>query len=182
MITDLQSFRPDYLLLAGIGILSPEVLQTAAVGVINAHPGLLPWLRGLGVVGRAVLQGLPVGATCHFVEPGIDTGPIIERRLLPPADCGSTLEEVERKADQLCARMLVDLCAERLACGLRPASQPQASHWPVCRWLPPAERAAADRMLQAGLPRARATEWQRFVVDSTTQRLATEIEWEPSPS
>lgn len=182
MIADLQQYRPDYLVLAGIGIVSPEVLQTAAGGVVNAHPGLLPWLRGLGVVGRGVLRGLPMGATCHYVEPGIDTGPIIERRLLPIEGAEKTLEEVEQKADELCVRMLVDLCAEQLLRGERPPSAPQTSRVPLCRWLTTSERNTAEKMIRAGVLQSRFTEWQRFVVDSGKQRLATDLSWElPQP-
>ena len=178
MIADLQAYRPDYLVLAGIGIVSPEVLQTAAEGVVNAHPGLLPWLRGLGVVGCGVLRGLPMGATCHYVEPGIDTGPIIERRLLPIEGSEKTLEEVERKADALCVRMLVDLCADKLLRGERPPGGPQTSRFPLCGWLTASERSTAAEMIRAGVLRARFTEWQQFVVDSGKQRLAAALSWE----
>lgn len=179
MIADLQAYHPDCLVLAGIGLLAPEVLQTAP-GVVNAHPGLLPWLRGLGVVGSAVLRGLPVGATCHYVEPGIDTGPVIERRLLAIDGSEMTLGAVERKADALCTRMLVDLYVEHLARGDRPSGTPQTSRWPLCRWLTASQRNAADEMIRAGQLRTRFNEWQPLVEDSATQRLSAQASWEPS--
>jgi methionyl-tRNA formyltransferase len=73
---------PEVLVLGGTRIIKPDIL-TASRLTVNAHPGLLPWLRGSASVGWALYQDLPQGATVHFVSPGIDTGDIIISRELP---------------------------------------------------------------------------------------------------
>jgi hypothetical protein len=107
----LAAASPDLLVLGGIGIIDSNLISQARLGVLNGHPGLLPWLRGVGVVARAVERSLPVGATCHFVDHGIDTGRIIERRLVAVSD-DMTLAALEAEAEELAARILVDVVAE----------------------------------------------------------------------
>jgi phosphoribosylglycinamide formyltransferase-1 len=51
--------------------------------VINVHPALLPAFPGIGAVEQALAHGVKVfGVTVHFVDEGIDTGPIIAQRAL----------------------------------------------------------------------------------------------------
>jgi len=51
-----------------------------SIGIINCHSGLLPDYRGCSCVEWAIYNDDPVGATCHFVDSGIDTGPTIIKR------------------------------------------------------------------------------------------------------
>jgi len=79
----LESAQPEVLVLGGTRIIKPQTLSIPRRGTVNAHPGLLPMLRGSASVGWALYKDLPVGATVHFIDPGIDTGDIIARRELP---------------------------------------------------------------------------------------------------
>lgn len=79
----LEDFKPDLLVLGGTRIIKPAILRVPRRGTINAHPGLLPRLRGSSSVGWALYKDLPQGATAHFVDPEIDTGDIIVSRQLP---------------------------------------------------------------------------------------------------
>ncbi len=79
----LEEAQPDLLVLGGTRIIKHEILEIPRLGTVNAHPGLLPWLRGSASVGWALYKDLPQGATAHFVSPGIDTGDIIITRQLP---------------------------------------------------------------------------------------------------
>ena len=59
--------------------------------VINVHPALLPAFPGIGSVEQAIAYGVKVfGVTVHFVDEGVDTGPIILQRAidLPAATRG----------------------------------------------------------------------------------------------
>jgi methionyl-tRNA formyltransferase len=78
----LAANKPDVLVLGGTRIIKPTILEVPSQSTINAHPGLLPWLRGSASVGWALYKDLPQGATAHFVSPGIDTGDIIITRQL----------------------------------------------------------------------------------------------------
>ena len=68
-------------------ILPPSLLALPQVAVINLHPSLLPEGRGPHPVNHAILAGLGVtGATCHYVDQGLDTGNIVAQcRYLIPA-------------------------------------------------------------------------------------------------
>jgi phosphoribosylglycinamide formyltransferase-1 len=51
--------------------------------VINVHPALLPAFPGLDAVGQALAYGVKVfGVTVHFVDDGVDTGPVILQRAI----------------------------------------------------------------------------------------------------
>ena len=49
-----------------------------ALGVINIHPGLLPFYRGCTAVEWSILNDDKVSNTAHFIDSGFDTGPIIK--------------------------------------------------------------------------------------------------------
>ncbi len=64
-------------------ILKPVFLERFPRGVINVHPSLLPAFPGLDAVGQALAYGVKVfGVTVHFVDEGVDTGPIIMQRAI----------------------------------------------------------------------------------------------------
>ncbi|MGN6170452.1 MAG: phosphoribosylglycinamide formyltransferase [Solirubrobacteraceae bacterium] len=74
--------QAELIVLAGyMQLLSPEFLRGFAGRVINVHPALLPAFPGLQAVERALDYGVKVfGVTVHFVDEGIDTGPVILQR------------------------------------------------------------------------------------------------------
>jgi methionyl-tRNA formyltransferase len=91
----LEAFRPELLVLGGTRILGLHILQIPVRGTLNAHPGLLPWLRGSSSVAWALYKDMQVGSTVHFVDKRIDTGPIIIRTHLP-VHRGATYEQIVR--------------------------------------------------------------------------------------
>jgi phosphoribosylglycinamide formyltransferase 1 len=59
-------------------LLSPAFVQRFAGRLINVHPSLLPAFAGIGAIQQAIDYGVRVmGVTVHFVDEGVDTGPII---------------------------------------------------------------------------------------------------------
>ena len=59
-------------------LLSPEFVQRYTGRLINVHPSLLPSFPGLHAIQQAIDYGVRVmGVTVHFVDEGVDTGPII---------------------------------------------------------------------------------------------------------
>lgn len=64
-------------------LLTPAFLDRFPQGVVNVHPALLPAFPGLDAVGQALAHGVRVfGVTVHYVDEGVDTGPIILQRAL----------------------------------------------------------------------------------------------------
>ena len=80
----LEGAGVELVVLAGyMQLLGVDFLARFPRRVINVHPALLPAFPGLGAVEQAVAHGVKVfGATVHFVDEGIDTGPIIAQRSL----------------------------------------------------------------------------------------------------
>lgn len=75
-------------------LVSPGFLDAFPQRVINVHPALLPAFPGLRVVQAALDYGAKVfGVTVHFVDTGVDTGPIIFQRAVELPDA-HTAEEV----------------------------------------------------------------------------------------
>ena len=75
----MASHSPELVVLAGfMRILGPNVIDRFAGRIVNVHPALLPSFAGLDAVGQAVAHGVRVtGVTVHFVDEGVDTGPIL---------------------------------------------------------------------------------------------------------
>jgi phosphoribosylglycinamide formyltransferase 1 len=62
-------------------LVSPGFLERFPAGVINVHPALLPAFPGLRAIEQALDYGVKVtGVTVHYVDTGVDTGPIIAQR------------------------------------------------------------------------------------------------------
>ncbi len=85
----------ELVVLAGyMQLLSPEFLDPFRGRVINVHPALLPAFPGLHAVEQALEYGVKVfGVTVHFVDDGVDTGPVILQRAVELPDA-RTAEEV----------------------------------------------------------------------------------------
>jgi phosphoribosylglycinamide formyltransferase-1 len=89
----------ELVVLAGyMQLLSGQFLSRFRTGVINVHPALLPAFPGLHAVEQALDYGVKVfGVTVHFVDEGVDTGPIILQRSIeiPEAkDAEAVLEQL----------------------------------------------------------------------------------------
>lgn len=94
-IRTIREHGGDFVVLAGfMRIVKPGLLNAFAGRIINIHPSLLPNFPGLDA-GKQALQAkaAETGCTVHFVDTGIDTGPIIVQRKVPvlPDDTEETL-------------------------------------------------------------------------------------------
>jgi folate-dependent phosphoribosylglycinamide formyltransferase PurN len=78
----LRKISPDILILGQAGILREETLRIPAIGAINAHPGILPFYRGIDTHLWAIYNRdfNRIGSTVHWVDSGVDTGNIIKKR------------------------------------------------------------------------------------------------------
>jgi phosphoribosylglycinamide formyltransferase-1 len=68
-------------------LLGSAFLARFPQAVINVHPSLLPAFPGIGAVAQALAYGVQVfGVTVHFVDDGVDTGPVILQRAVELPD------------------------------------------------------------------------------------------------
>ena len=147
----LAQIEADYILMMGGGILTNEVIQQARKGVLNAHPGLLPQVRGVDVLKHALLRDQPLAVTGHFIDPGIDTGDVITRYLLP-IDRNDSFDEVAQRAHHLSCAVIFELVLG-IAGGDSPVRIRQAGRFPLCHKVTPAEDAKAMQRFHAGRAR-----------------------------
>lgn len=97
----LKEHGVELIVLAGfMRILSGNFVHNWKHSIINIHPALLPSFKGIDAQGQALDYGVKVaGCTVHFVDEGMDTGPIIMQKAVPVLD--------DDTHDTLAARILV---------------------------------------------------------------------------
>ncbi len=104
-IRRLTEAQVDLIALAGFMRIVPgEFLRVFAHRVVNVHPSLLPAFPGLEGWRQALEYGVKItGCTVHFVDQGVDTGPIIAQQTVPvlasdtAASLHSRIQEAERE-------------------------------------------------------------------------------------
>ncbi len=84
----LQEAKVDLIVLAGfMRVLKGEFLRAFEGRIVNIHPSLLPSFPGLAAWKQALDHGVKVtGCTVHFVDAGVDAGPIIGQQTVPVLD------------------------------------------------------------------------------------------------
>lgn len=103
----LREKEVDLIVLAGyLAIVSPKLIAAYPNKIINIHPSLLPSFSGKGAYGihvheQAMQRGVKItGATVHFVNEGIDEGPIIMQEACDISDL-QTPQEIQQRIVQL---------------------------------------------------------------------------------
>jgi folate-dependent phosphoribosylglycinamide formyltransferase PurN len=96
-IAQLEQWSPDLAIFTGGDILRDEVLKVPRLGILNAHLALLPEIRGMSSPEWSLLCGVPLGITIHFMDSGLDTGPILLRREFAGADGCDSLADLRNK-------------------------------------------------------------------------------------
>ncbi len=98
ILKQLQQKEIEWIVLAGyMRLIGSTLLQAYPNKIVNIHPSLLPAFPGKDAIGQAYRYGVKVtGVTVHYVDEGMDTGPIIAQQALYIYD-GEPLESVERR-------------------------------------------------------------------------------------
>ncbi len=113
------TFQPDLLVLAGyMKILSPRVI--GQFPTINTHPSLLPAFPGASAVRDALAAGVKVsGVTVHWVDEGVDTGPIIAQEAVP-VETGDTEQALRARIQAVERGLFVTTIAQIVRAGGAP--------------------------------------------------------------
>jgi phosphoribosylglycinamide formyltransferase-1 len=122
----IDGLEADLVVLAGyMQLLSAEFVRRFEGRAINVHPALLPSFRGLDAIGQALEHGVRVtGVTVHFVDEGVDSGPIILQRAVEvPVDRDrDALEEEIHAIEHELLPQAISLIASGRA-GIEPGSR-----------------------------------------------------------
>lgn len=94
----IEPYNLDLIILAGyMRIISPEFVRAYKGKMINIHPALLPSFPGINSARQALEYGVKyTGVTVHFVDEGVDTGPIVLQSIVEIED-GDTEESLLQK-------------------------------------------------------------------------------------
>ncbi|QGT98810.1 Phosphoribosylglycinamide formyltransferase [Candidatus Syntrophocurvum alkaliphilum] len=88
LLSHLQEYNIDLIVLAGyMRLVGATLLNSYKLRILNIHPALLPAFPGLDAQKQALDYGVRYsGCTVHFVDEGVDTGPIIMQAVVPVKD------------------------------------------------------------------------------------------------
>ncbi|MGE6631622.1 phosphoribosylglycinamide formyltransferase [Bacillus sp. NPDC077027] len=102
IIEQLKLHEVEWIFLAGyMRLIGPTLLEAYRGKIVNIHPSLLPAFPGLDAIGQAYKAGVKVaGITVHFVDEGMDTGPIIDQAAIH-IEQGEDLEAIEQRMHEL---------------------------------------------------------------------------------
>jgi phosphoribosylglycinamide formyltransferase-1 len=116
-IAALREANVDLIVLAGfMRVLKGDFLRAFEGRIVNVHPSLLPSFPGLEAWKQALEAGVKVtGCTVHFVDAGVDSGPIIGQQTVPVLD-DDTAETLHQRI-HAAEHELYPKCVGALACG-----------------------------------------------------------------
>ncbi len=121
LLNKLEEYALDLIVLAGFLVtIPPEMIRRYRNRIINIHPSLIPSFCGVGYYGLKVHEGAlkrgvkVTGATVHFVDEGVDSGPILLQRAVEvePGDTPGTLQKrVMEQAEWVILPKAIDMLA-----------------------------------------------------------------------
>lgn len=119
LVEALRAHGVHVVALAGfMRLLTPTFLAAFPLRVVNVHPALCPAFPGLHAPAQALAWGVKMtGCTVHFVDAGVDTGPIIAQAAVPVLDdddAASLHARIQAEEHRLLPRALAWLAAGRL--------------------------------------------------------------------
>lgn len=119
----MKELNPDLIVLAGFLVKIPEAMVEAFEGrIINIHPSLIPSFCGVGYYGLKVHEGVlargvkVTGATVHYVDGGMDTGPIIFQKAVNVKQ-NDTAKELQQRVMEEAEWMILPKAIDAIANG-----------------------------------------------------------------
>jgi folate-dependent phosphoribosylglycinamide formyltransferase PurN len=126
-----RSLSPDVIAVCGTTVIKPEVFTLAPLGAINIHTGVTPEYRSADPIFWALYCGEPekVGVTIHYIDKGIDTGPVLRQEQVPiePSDSlASIYVRCVRRGAELYLQALADIQSGTVKTISRPGARNRA--------------------------------------------------------
>jgi folate-dependent phosphoribosylglycinamide formyltransferase PurN len=136
-------------------IIGSALLSAPPRGILNVHPGILPKYRGASACEWAIYNDDPVGVSAHFMDAGLDSGPILFTRRLEVA-AGWTYPRVRTALYRLAQEACAEAVEEVVRTGVRPEQLPPQAEGQVWKPIPDDLLAEVRRKLEEGRYGARA--------------------------
>ena len=113
MATWLEEHGVELVVLAGyMQILTPPFLDRFPGRIVNVHPSLLPAFPGAHAIDDALAAGVDTtGVTVHYVDEGVDTGPVIVQEPVPVEPAATLEERIHAVEHRLLPSVVEELCA-----------------------------------------------------------------------
>src|SRR4051812_7484557 len=117
MATWLEEHGVELIVLAGyMHLLTKPFLDRFPGAVVNVHPSLLPQFPGTNAIEAALAAGVvTTGVTVHYVDEGVDTGPMIRQEPLPVEPRETLEERIHEVEHRLLPEVVSELAAKALA-------------------------------------------------------------------
>ena len=119
-----DEYDPDLIVLAGFLVTIPEeMIRKYRNKIINIHPSLIPSFCGVGYYGlkvheAALARGVKVtGATVHYVDEGVDSGPILLQKAVE-VQPGDTPQVLQRRVMEQAEWIILPEAVNKIANGL----------------------------------------------------------------
>ena len=115
MASWLEEHGVELIVLAGyMHLLTPPFLRRFPDRVVNVHPSLLPRFPGSHPIDDALAAGAETtGVTVHYVDDGVDTGPVIAQEEVPVEPRSTLAERIHAVEHRLLPEVVTRLCAAR---------------------------------------------------------------------
>ena len=113
MATWLEQHGVELVVLAGyMQLLSRPFLDRFSDRIVNVHPSLLPAFPGLRAIEDALAaDAATTGVTVHYVDSGVDTGPVIRQEAVPVEPRATLEERIHAVEHRLLPQVVRELCA-----------------------------------------------------------------------
>jgi len=131
LLAILDAHGVEAVVLAGfMRVLTAHFIERYPLRIINTHPSLLPAFPGIDAAAQAVAHGVKLsGVTVHFVDAGLDSGPIIAQVAVPVLvddDAHALQVRIQREEHRLLPAVVQRLAAGLLSCQGRVVTGPLA--------------------------------------------------------
>lgn len=120
----LKEIRPDLVVFTGGGLIRKKILSVSGAGVVNCHMGVLPHYRGMDVIEWAILENNldQIGITLHFMDEGVDTGPILKIVKIPLRQ-GENIKRLRNRFEPIMCTEMVSTVIDYLNGNIIPQHQ-----------------------------------------------------------
>jgi phosphoribosylglycinamide formyltransferase 1 len=115
MATWLEEHGVELVVLAGyMHLLTEPFLRRFPERIVNVHPSLLPAFPGAHAIRDAIAAGAdPTGVTVHYVDKGLDSGPVLAQEPVPLEPRATLEERIHAVEHRLLPRVVRNLCPAR---------------------------------------------------------------------